>query len=265
MEANEDSLDMELDGIVDTNTTQAVGFDQNAIPISEISALSNTQSFDIHSYIFVKNNITVEESFSVRAASFYSSVKEESLRNELIADFTEMELAYFKNDTIEFSRRLHKQIEAIVCYCLFEKKGLSQLKDDFLNKKGVKKVGIDYEEKLLGEIIMDNQFHNLKEGRILSLNDSNIPLDKRHELFCYYFLNSNQKGFTSPAVFCYDYDIYNNINYLRKKGSHGWLRLKQSTQNKLLSIESSPAQFYFDALYLLRKFRFERKVILLLN
>jgi hypothetical protein len=237
------------------------------IPKAEIKEVFKSNVFEATSLIYVKGNTSVEQNVSKRASSFYQDIKNEKLRKELVEDFTEMEWAYLKNDIIEFSRRAHKQLEAIANFCLFEKIGLSKLQTDFLNKKGVSKVGDTYKEIELGKIIMaEKSFEKMKADKSFALTDSDIPTNKRDILFCYYYLNTKQAGFDNPMVINWDYKIMNDLNYFRKKASHGWLRgIKPETVERLNAIVISPGPYYFDVFYLLRKYRFTDSVAKNLN
>lgn len=238
-----------------------------AKPQKEIKEELNYNVFEATSLIYVKGNTSIEQNVSKRALSFYHEVKNEKLKKELVDDFTEMEWAYLKNDIIEFSRRAHKQTEAISNFCLFEKIGLPQLQIDFLHKKGVAKVNLNLAEVELGKIVMaEKSFEKMKSDNSFVLIDSYIPVEKRDSLFCYYYLNTNYAGFNSPSVFNMDYKIMNDLNYFRKKASHGWLRgIKPETVQRLNNIALLPGPYYFDVFYLLRKYRFTDSVAKHLN
>ncbi len=223
----------------------------NVNQLAQEQPVSQTQAFDIHSFIFVKNNITVEQASTQKANSFYGGVKNIILKEELIVDFTEMELAYLRNDYLEFGRRVHKQIEAIVNYSLFDGIGLNQLQSDLLN---IDATNSKKESKKIGEIVLPpDRFNNLQNEPI---NRNDMSRSNKENLFCYYFINLYPNGSRQSKAQNFDYKINNCLDVVRIKASHGQTTFDNNQQNDFNNALSNIAKFYFECFYLLSKFRY---------
>ena len=227
----------------------------NTTQLTQEQPVSQTQAFDVHSFIFVKNNITVEQASTQKANSFYGGVTDITLKGELIADFTEMELAYLRNDYLEFGRRVHKQIEAIVNYSLFNVIGLNQLQSDLLN---IYATNSKKESKKIGEIVLLPKRFNDLQNKPINRND--MSQTDKENLFCYYFVNLNQDGSKQNKVINFDYKINNGLNVVRIKASHGQTTFDNNKQNDFNNALSNTAKFYFECFHLLSKFRYAAQI-----
>jgi hypothetical protein len=237
------------------------GLDNKTIqPTKEISTSTPNYSTEIESFIFLKNNKTVEQSITSKSSQFYGSILNNDLKEMLIEDFTQMELAFIRNDYLEFARRMHKQYEAIRNYILADIRTLPVIENELKNLNAVfVSSAQNYPTKKLGELLFHPvRYNELVSGKTQtgsnaeSLKLSEILNNKYvNTLFYYYYFNLPNKhsglinfNISSKS----DRDVLEFTNIARVAASHGWVKLTQDQQNILNTIKNNSTSFYFQSL-----------------
>lgn len=216
---------------------------------SKRKKMKSNESFDVDSFIFVKSNPTIELNSSSKANSFYGSIANDRLKQELIQDFIEMELSYLRHEYLEFSRRIEKQIEALVNF-IFLTKIRSKLEDDIFNMKAMNKG----EVFKLGECVLSpNAWQNANQKKTIDIKY--LSLGVKLSIYYFYFINRTTNNGYAYA-FNPDFPLMNRITAARITASHGWVELTHEQKQNVQEIEENTTKFYFDCFGLLSKIRF---------
>lgn len=159
--------------------------------------------------------------------NFYQTIKDVSLKKELIFFSNKCQCALLCGDSNEFAKNLFLQIESIVNFGLFSKITLNQINTDLQDKS--KTVSFPWQQpniKVLSDAIFGwnkNNVSNInKINNNISLDEKDISFNEKASLYNYYFFYLKQNK-SYP-----NFDFTNTIKLIRDKNSHGQSKITDS-------------------------------------
>lgn len=165
----------------------------------------------------VKNHLKIIDGVIIeRANEFYKSINDEEIKNSLIQEFIEMEMALKKNDLFEFGLRVIKQIEGML--------NLSLRNMDF--------------------------FKIAKADSAIKELEIRIP--DIHEYTRIQFVDK-QKIVKKKFNFHYDYSVSSDLYFIRNKEGH-LDKLTEEEKKRIIKMNINITRTFFDFITILNNF-----------